>query len=186
MSIRYVIDDALPQDIYLELEDLITGEYIEWFLKIGTVGKQTNFGDWRFIYNVYQQGSIPNQKYPYFKPVFDFLNPKALMGSKLNCDIYTQTPQQRPWHTDQPYNTESTFTSIMYFNDCNGKTIFKEDNVAIESKRNRMLIFNSGCEHAGITQTDEPRRYVLNTNFFADPKTIPTGKIVSVSPHINA
>jgi hypothetical protein len=62
----------------------------------------------------------------------------------------------------------------MYFNDCNGKTIFK-DGATVESKRNRMLIFNSEYEHAGITQTDEPRRYVLNTNFFADPKTIPTG-----------
>ena len=178
MSIRYVIDDVLPPQIYLQLENIITGQQIEWFLKIGTASnQQTNSGDWRFITNVYKQGQPPDKKYPYFSPIFDFLSPEALLGSKLNCDICTQTPQQRPWHTDQKYHTESTFTSIMYFNDCNGKTIFKDD-VTVESKRNRMLIFNSEYDHAGITQTDEPRRYVLNTNFFADPKTIPTGKSI--------
>ncbi len=177
MSIRYVIDDVLPQNIYSQLEQIVTGENFDWYMKIGTLGsQQSNFGDWRFMHIIYKQGYDVDKYFNYFEPVINFLNPYALMGSKINCDIYTPTPQQRGWHTDQEHNTESTFTSIMYFNDCNGKTIFKEDNVAIESKRNRMLIFNSGCEHAGITQTDEPRRYVLNTNFFTDPKRIPIGK----------
>jgi len=180
MSIRYVIDNFLPQDIYDELEQLVTGQSFEWYLKTGTVdGHQTNFGDWRFLHVLFIQGFDTTKYYPNFKIIFDFLKPDVVMGAKINCDIYTSTPQQRGWHTDQNYNTESTFTSIMYFNDCNGKTIFKEDNVSIESRRNRMLIFNSGCEHAGITQTDTPRRYVLNINFFTDPKKIPTGKLIT-------
>ena len=146
-------------------------------MKIGTLGsQQSNFGDWRFMHVAYKQGCDIDKNLIYFQPVINFVKPYLLITLKINCDIYTPTPQQRGWHTDQPYNTESTFTAIMYFNDCNGKTIFKEDNVSVESKRNRMLIFNSGYEHAGITQTDEPRRYVLNMNFFTDPKKIPIGK----------
>ena len=51
MSIRYVIDNFLAQDIYDELEQLVTGQTFECYLKTGTVdGKQTNFGDWRFLH----------------------------------------------------------------------------------------------------------------------------------------
>ena len=76
---------------------------------------------------------------------------------------------------DQGCHADCTFTSIMYFNDCNGKTIFKKDNATIQSKRNRAIVFNSELEHAGITQTDTARRYVLNTNFLCSPSAIPTG-----------
>ena len=176
MPIRYVVDDALPEHIYLNLEKLVTGRDIDWVLNTGTCGEQTNFGDWRFTHTVYHQRFALTQKYiQNFMPVFDFLGVDTMIKSKLNCDIYTKTPEQRPWHVDQGCHADCTFTSIMYFNDCNGKTIFKKDNATIQSKRNRAIVFNSELEHAGITQTDTARRYVLNTNFLCSPSAIPTG-----------
>ena len=51
MSFRYVIANFLPQDIYDELEQLVTGQTFEWYLKTGTVeGQQTNFGVWRYLH----------------------------------------------------------------------------------------------------------------------------------------
>ena len=37
--------------------------------------------------------------------------------------------------------------------------------VTKHTKRNRMIIFNSHQKHAGISQTDVPRRYLMNINF---------------------
>lgn len=167
--IRRVIDDFLPSEQYKNLEYLILGSNINWKLHNGTVGNTTSWGDWRFTHDVYHQLAALNTKHkPDFFPVFEHLDIKALISSKLNCDVYTVEPEQRPWHTDQLIHADCTFTSILYFNDCNGKTIFK-DGFSVESKRNRMLIFNSEQEHAGVTQTNTPRRYLLNTNFFGDP-----------------
>ena len=92
MSIRYVIDDVLPQNIYSPLEQLVTGEDFNWYMKIGTLGShQSNLGDWRFMHIIYKQGYDVDKYFPSFEPVIDFLNPYALMGSKINCDIYTPT-----------------------------------------------------------------------------------------------
>ena len=168
--IRRIIDDALPAEDYKNLEYLVLGSDIDWKLHNGTVGPSTNVGDWRFTHIIYHQRADLNTEYKFnFMPVFNYLDVMSLISCKLNCDIYTTEPTQRPWHRDQGIHADCTFTSILYFNDCNGKTTFK-DGFSVESKRNRMLIFNSELEHAGITQTNTPRRYVLNTNFFGDPK----------------
>tara|TARA_Y100001972_G_C7613933_1_gene307849 strand:+ start:484 stop:1002 length:519 start_codon:yes stop_codon:yes gene_type:complete len=166
---RCVIDDALPIEDYKNLEYLVHGSDIQWRLHNGTVGKPTNFGDWRFTHIIYHQQYSLNEKYKHnFNSVFNYLKVAALISCKLNCDIYTIKPEQRPWHVDQGVHSNCTFTSILYFNDCNGKTMFKDD-FSVKSKRNRMVIFNSELEHCGVTQTDAPRRYVLNTNFISDP-----------------
>ena len=169
--IRRIIDDFLPEEDYRTLEHIVLGSEIYWKLQPhGTVGHSTSKGDWRFTHSVYHQRAHLNTQHKGdFFTVFEHLKVLSLISCKLNCDIYTVEPEQRPWHTDQLIHAHCTFTSILYFNDCNGKTTFK-DGFTVESKRNRMLIFNSEYEHAGITQTNTPRRYLLNTNFFGDPK----------------
>ncbi len=171
---RYIIEDALPRDEYLKLEELVTGENIQWVLHKGTCGEQTNYGDWRFTHTVYHQRFLQsNNSLKEFMPVFNIAPQiETMIFCKLNCDIYTTEPQQRPWHVDQKCNCEYSWTSILYFNDCNGKTIFRDDGVTIESRRNRAIVFNSELEHTGITQTDSPRRYVLNTNFLSHQNPI--------------
>ena len=172
--IRCVIDNALPLEEYRTLEYIVHGNEIDWKLHNGTVGTPINFGDWRFTHIIYHQRAELNTKYKFnFMPIFNYLKIASLISCKLNCDVYTVKPEQRPWHTDQGFHTDCTFTSIFYFNDCDGKTIFK-DGFSVESRRNRMLIFNSQLEHAGVTQTNAPRRYVLNTNFIADPNNYQT------------
>ena len=49
-------------------------------------------------------------------------------------------------------------------NDNNGYTLF-EDGTKVESKENRVVIFDSQMRHAGIPCTDEKRRVVINFNF---------------------
>lgn len=177
MTVRYLIDNVLPLDVYLEIEKLVTGETIDWVLHKGTCGNQISSGDWRFTHTLYHQRFNHTQKHlQSFMPIFNIAPQiETMICSKLNCDIYTKEPEQRPWHTDQHCNCEYSYTQILYFNDCNGKTIFKKDNATIQSKRNRAIVFNSELEHAGITQTDTARRYVLNTNFLCSPSAIPTG-----------
>lgn len=181
--IRKVIDNALPADEYRTLEHLVHGSEIEWKLHNGTTGNPVNCGDWRFTHIVYHQRAELNTKYKFnFMPVFNYLDVAALISCKLNCDISTVKPEQRPWHTDQGVHSDCTFTAILYFNDCNGKTIFK-DNFSVESKRNRMVVFNSKLEHCGVTQTNAPRRYVLNTNFIGDLKKWATDVVESVKTY---
>ena len=55
-------------------------------------------------------------------------------------------------------------TAILYINTNNGYTKFKKGG-KVKSVANRMLIFDSQLEHAGVTCTDALRRVVVNFNY---------------------
>jgi len=168
---RYIIDNVFPNNIFGNIEEFVMGNNINWNYAQGTVNKEDL--DWRFTSTIYHSKSgFMSNRYQIFSPIFDFLHVQTLVNVKLNCDIYTQTPEQRFFHTDSSFYGDFSFTAILYFNDCNGKTIF-EDGAEVQSKRNRMVIFNSSEKHAGVTQTDMPRRCLLNINFLANE--IPIG-----------
>ena len=70
------------------------------------------------------------------------------------------------YHIDLDGSYNSDFiTMLIYLEDSNGYTQFKDTKEKIESKRNRALIFNSSIEHQTITQTDIPIRRNININF---------------------
>ena len=170
---RYIIDNVLPEMVFDSISSFVMGSDLFWNLIVGTVNEGES-DDWRFTNAVYHSKSgFTSNKFSQFSPIFDFLHIQNLITVKLNCDIYTRIPEQREFHTDNVLYSDFAFTSILYFNDCNGKTIF-EDGTEIESRRNRMIIFNSHQKHAGISQTDVPRRYLMNINF--QSTEIPIGK----------
>jgi len=50
-------------------------------------------------------------------------------------------------------------------NTCNGWTKFKKGG-KVDCVANRVVIFNSNLEHAGITCTDQKRKVVINFNYY--------------------
>ena len=56
-------------------------------------------------------------------------------------------------------------TGIFYVNNNNGYTFFENSDVKIESKENRLLVFDSDIAHSGTAATDD-HRYVINFNWF--------------------
>ena len=67
------------------------------------------------------------------------------------------------YHVDHPYLNAKT--ASFYLNTCDGYTAF-EDNQKVESKENRIVIFNSSKKHTGTSVTNSNRRVVLNLNYF--------------------
>ena len=68
------------------------------------------------------------------------------------------------FHTDFEEDQFVGKTAVYYVNTNNGYTEFKSG-VKVNSIANRMVIFDSKYEHAGVTSTDTNRRVVLNINF---------------------
>ena len=55
--------------------------------------------------------------------------------------------------------------AILYINDNNGKTIL-EDGTEIESKANRLLLFDASKPHNSTSCTDAKSRINININYF--------------------
>ena len=83
----------------------------------------------------------------------------TLIRAKAVLTPKTENPQNSGFHIDYPNMTTATY----YINDNNGYTEFR-DGSRVESISNRMLIFDSNLEHAGVTCTDEKRRVLINFN----------------------
>ena len=69
---------------------------------------------------------------------------------------------QNNFHKDFEYEHKN---ALFYLNDNNGPTIFKNGKT-VESKANRLLIFDSKLEHASTYCSDEKIRVNINFNYF--------------------
>ena len=67
------------------------------------------------------------------------------------------------FHVDNIH--DGSFTSILYFNTCNGWTEFMEG-PKVRTIENRLVTFPTCYYHSGVTCTDQESRVVINFNYF--------------------
>ena len=80
---------------------------------------------------------------------------KKIYRIKANLRSKTIFHRKSLYHTDGP-ELGPHKTAILYMNTCNGYTKFKKGG-KVKSVENRVVIFDSDLEHAGVTCTDEKR-----------------------------
>ena len=88
------------------------------------------------------------------------LNIKKLMRVKANFTEKKDKNYESKMHID----FQDCTTAIFYLNTNNGHTKFRGLN-KIESKKNRVVIFDSNLYHCSMDCTDEPYRIVFNFNY---------------------
>ena len=162
-----VVDNFLPETNFKLAQSLIMDYGFPWMWN-DSVTKDVGYSDpdeFQFIHLFYHPMSGVVTDYPRWleiiKPYADRINAISLMRIKANLNVANLEYIKREFHTD--FNVKCT-TAIAYMNDNNGYTLF-EDGTKVESKENRVVIFDSQMRHAGIPCTDEKRRVVINFNF---------------------
>ena len=135
-------------------------ENINWFWKNHMTGKDNYF----FNHCFYNNDKIESDFFePFIVPILKKLNSTKVIQVRANLLLKKEKSFQSDFHTDTKLNCN---TAIFYINNCNGYTILGNINqIKINSEENKMLIFNSQIEHAGVSQTDCERRIVVNFNY---------------------
>ena len=162
-----VVDNFLPEEDFKLAQLLIMDYGFPWMWN-DSVTKEVGKSDpseFQFVHSFYDPLSGVATNYPRWleivKPYADRMNAISLMRIKANLNVATTEHITREFHTD--FKVKCT-TAIAYINNNNGYTLF-EDGTKVESKENRVVIFDSQIRHAGIPCTDEKRRVVINFNF---------------------
>ena len=171
-----VIDNFLPPRVFDRLLKIVESHTIAWVWNSDThYDPSTKKGDnhWMFSQFLFAAPSVPggpgsHPLYPAFHVIEDYQSDicpfKQVVKLKLN--LYPNQGKQisHAKHADI-YNEgkpdERIITSVFNFHTCNGATVVGEKN--IDSKANRLILFDNTI-HYGITQSDIPRRIVLNIN----------------------
>jgi len=171
-----VIDNFLPPRVFDRLLKTVESHTIAWVWNNDSyIHPVTNQGDnrWMFSQLLFIGPNVPggpgaHSLYPAFQVIEDYqadICPfKEVIKLKLN--LYPNQGKQVShskhadiYHEGKP--DERMITSVFNFHTCNGATVVGEKN--IDSKANRLVLFDNTW-HYGITQSDIPRRIVLNLN----------------------
>ena len=153
-----VKNNFFKKDDFNKMKYIITHPNFNWFLQHGVLRNENNI---YFSHIFYDNIEI---KSPFYKdiviPFINKLKIKKLLRSKLN--LYPKTHEQiiHGFHIDR---LDKHNVVLFYFNTNNGQTLFK--NKKINSKENKVVIFDGSLEHSSTTCTDENYRITLNINY---------------------
>ena len=161
-----VIDNLLDINIFKTIQEKILAEQTPWFFQESVEFARTH-KEYKENKNAYFSHLIFDKKinsslFETIMPILDFINYKALIRIKLN--LYPRSEKliiHRP-HKDYEYKHKG---AIFYFNTNNGKTIL-ENKVQIDSKENRILLFDPSKFHQSTNTTNTKARINMNINYF--------------------
>ena len=164
-----IIDDYLSLSEHkLVKNTMLDQTWFPWFylpsktrqgVAAGGHDEKYNF---QFIHPFYSDFNFVSQHAKMLQPFIDRLKPRAIVRIKANLSPCTDTIIKFDNHIDVPDFIGKT--AIYYVNSNNGKTVFA-DGTKVDSKENRMVIFDSHLAHSGTTCTDEKVRCVINFNY---------------------
>ena len=106
-----------------------------------------------------REDAISSDNFKYLKPILNKLNCLSLIRIKANLTPITQELIKYKPHKDQLFKCK---IAIYYVNTNNGYTIIEGKKV--ESKKNRIVLFDSTKEHCGTNSTNCNNRMVINFN----------------------
>tara|TARA_R100001129_G_C5252643_1_gene228799 strand:- start:183 stop:692 length:510 start_codon:yes stop_codon:yes gene_type:complete len=163
-----VIDNFLPDKEFEKIVNIIMNPTFGWhFNECVTWSDPEADDNFYFTHTLYDWGS---PQCPHFGDVFpvvegclsqkEDIDVRAIV--RVKCNLYTRTEKilQHEMHEDYKY---SHTACILGINDCDGFTIFEKGG-KIESKANRMLIFDGQDQHCSTTCTNKKARININFN----------------------
>jgi hypothetical protein len=156
-----VIDNFLPEEDFKILQKIVMGKTIPWYF-----AKETNFGakqlsDFYFCHTLYNCNPVSDYYEVFVNKLISKLDLFALRRVKLNCYPWSEKLIEHKLHIDYP---EKHKALILYFNTCNGFTMF-ENNTKIESVENRGLLFDGSKKHRSTNCTNDKARFNININY---------------------
>jgi hypothetical protein len=159
-----IIDNFLDEKEFKEIS-LMTSTYFPWFMQERTSGQGDEERDKEnlyFTHSFYTQSKWNSDFGKIVFPILNKLDIKALIRVKGN--LYTRSEKLfvHNKHVDYEYKHEG---ALYYVNDNDGYTIL-DGGAKIESKKNRLLLFDPSLPHSSTTCTDSPSRINININFF--------------------
>ena len=156
-----IIDDFLSDSEYVIIEKVINNNDFPWYYTpdITEEGDESAFTHSLVINNQSYSGYARTIMSLFEKKI----NIKKTFRAKLNLYTRTDNLKIHNYHFD---NLDYKI-AIFYLNSNNGYT--ELNNIAkVESKRNRILLFDGKLEHRSTNCTDEKTRVNININYSED------------------
>jgi hypothetical protein len=144
---------------------IINNDYFPWFFYNFVNFKNDKY--FQFVHVFFADFKNNSNFSDLMRPIYKNLNAKAILRSKVNLTTKTDKIIEHGYHTDQNVNNKplNCKNALIYLNDNDGYTIFKDNKEKVYSKSNKLLIFNNKYLHSGTSCTNQKARFVININY---------------------
>jgi len=162
-----VYDNFLPYQEYGYLKDYLNSAF-GWNLSSKINYNDTSNNDFYLATLIYSNQEPARQQWATNVNIDPFINitsklhVDALMRIKANLYAGSSKPKIHAPHVDYPF---FHIGALFYVTDCDAPT-YMADGMEIESKENRLLIFNSAAPHSSSAPTNVSYRITININYF--------------------
>jgi hypothetical protein len=161
-----IIDNLLTEEEYGYIEAALTDDKgFPWFYGDG---QNVEKDDSPYFYHVLYVNNRPNsQWFDFVQPILDKIKCQSLIQCRANCVVKMTNGVNKP-HVDNYSDSMSHKTAVFYIGDCNGATVLLdgEEEIVVDHKPNRIVVFDAKTRHYARHQTDTNRRIVINFNYF--------------------
>ena len=155
-----IIDNYLPESEYLKIKEILESFNFPWFYFNGKVMPNNKLFDFGFSHTFYIHNKPNSEFLNILDPIINKLEPLSLIRIKANLNPISKDLIEFKEHTDQQFKCKA---AIYYVNDNNGYTMIGDKKV--ESKGNRIVMFNANTKHYGTNSTNCNNRVVINFNY---------------------
>ena len=157
-----VIDNFLHQNDFVKLQSFFTSIDCHWYYSKGVAKTDVKEGKYFYmIHTVYQDHMPTSNIFNNCYPVLEKLGVKSLLRIKAN--LYPNQGESVHTHDAHQDYLFSHKAAVYSMNTCNGGTVIGGE--FIESKANRIVIFDGSIPHSSTTCTDEQVRINIGFNY---------------------
>ena len=156
-----IVDNYLSSEEYFKLKTLMESNNFPWYFYDFKVKPNNNLFDYQFCHLFYKNNVVNSDFFHHLEPIIKLLKPLSLIRIKANLNPITNKLIKFGTHPDQLFSCKA---AIYYLNTNNGYTMIGDKK--IESKENRMVLFNADQKHYGTNSTNCNNRMVINFNYF--------------------
>ena len=156
-----VQDNYLTIDEHLVLKTIMESNTFSWYYYKGKLKPSNKIFDYQLVHIFYNDNFVNSDFFHHLKPIIKLLKPLSLIRIKANLNPISHKLIKFDKHQDQHFKCKA---AIYYLNDNDGYTMIGDNK--IESKANRIVLFNADQEHYGTNSTNCNNRMVINFNYF--------------------
>jgi hypothetical protein len=164
-----IIDNFLDYNIFNDLKKVIISDNFPWFVQQKITGEENeskNNSNYFLCHKIYGN-NVPNSdlynmiKTLLIDKISETEDIKSLLRIKINHYPNNSILCEHELHKDFSFKHTAMLFSI---NTCDGYTYF-ENGEKIESKENRLLIFDGSVKHGSTNCTNSKYRININANW---------------------
>ena len=157
-----VIDNFLNKNEFNKIQSCMTSNYFPWFY-CDHVSYENDKDKFYFTHNFYKDSKPQSSYFSMLDNLLKKLEIKSLIRVKGNLHIRSNKIKYNNFHTDYLFKHKGC---ILYINDNNGFTYFKESDKKVKPKENRVVLFDPSIEHKSSRCSDSKTRVNININYF--------------------